>query len=351
MKQRKLRIGFIGAGANTRQMHIPGFRKLENVELAVVANRSRASAEKVAKQEGIQRVADTWQEVIADLSVDAVCIGTWPNMHAELTIAALASGKHVLCEARMACDLEEAQRMAAAAEAQPNLVAQIVPAPFSLDFDTTIRDMLVRGELGELLEVRVVHTGGQSASPDAPMTWRQDRRLSGNNVLTMGIVHETVQRWLADDPEWLMADGAVFQSMRQYPDALESSRVEVPESLSLWGRFQQSRARILYHFSGVESGKPRMEFRLNGSKGALRFDAFQKQLFFSEAGATQERKLTISREQSRGWQVEADFVKSIREHAPVELTSFAQGVRYMAFTDMVAESVAEGSTRVYWPLS
>ena len=76
MEHQKLRIGFIGAGGNTRKMHIPGFHKLENVELAVVANQTLASAEKVAKQEGIKRAVDSWQEVIADPSVDAICIGT-----------------------------------------------------------------------------------------------------------------------------------------------------------------------------------------------------------------------------------------------------------------------------------
>ena len=240
--------------------------------------------------------------------------------------------------------------MHSAAQAQPNLVAQIVPAPFSLDFDATIREMIAAGKLGDLLEVRVVHTGGQSASAGAPMTWRQDRSLSGNNVLTMGIMHETVQRWVVDEPEWLIADGAVFQASRTYPDATDAVTVEVPDSLSVLGRFGQSGARLIYHFSGVESGKSRMEFRLNGSKGALRFDAFQKQLFFSEAGSTEETKATISRGQSRGWQVEADFVKSIREHAPVSLTSFEQGVRYMAFAEMVAESLASDSVRVNWPL-
>ena len=348
MEHRKLRIGFIGAGANTRQTHIPGFHKLENVELSVVANRSRASAEKVAKADGIQRAVDTWQEVVADPSLDEICIGTWPNMHAQLTIAALESGKHVLCEARMAANLEEARRMYAVAQAQPGLVAQIVPAPFSLDFDATIRAMIVAGKLGDLLEVRVVHTGGQAASPDAPMTWRQERSLSGNNVLTMGIMHETVQRWVEDEPEWLIADGAVFQATRSYPDVTDVVKVEVPDSLSILGRFAQSGARLVYHFSGVESGKPRMEFRLNGSKGALRFDAFQKQLLFSEAGSSQEKKITISREQSRGWQVEADFVKSIREQTPVELTTFEQGVRYMTFTEMVAQSLANESARVRW---
>ncbi len=348
MSTNKLRIGFIGAGANTRKMHIPGFHKLENVELSVVANRSVASAEAVAKKDGIQRVAQDWREVVEDPSIDAVCIGTWPYMHAEATIAALENDKHVLCEARMACDLAEAKAMFEAAQAHPELVAQIVPAPFSLDFDATIREMIRSGKIGELLEVRVVHTGGQSASPDAPMTWRQDESLSGKNVLTMGIMHETVQRWVEDEPSWLLADGAVFQTTRKYPDADEATEVKVPDSLSILGRFAKTGARLIYHFSGVESGKPRMEFRLNGSKGALRFDAFQTSLLFAKAGEAEEKKITLSRSESRGWQVEADFVRSIREGASVKLTSFEQGVRYMTFTEMVAQSLASDSQRVEW---
>lgn len=346
MEHRKLRVGFIGAGANTRLMHIPGFQKQESVELAAVANRSRDSSELVASKYGIKRVCDSWQQIIEDPSVDAVCIGTWPYMHAEATLAALNAGKHVLCEARMACNLEEARAMLAASEAHPDLVAQIVPAPFSLDFDKTIREMVRVGKLGDLLEVRVVHTGGQLADPDAPMTWRQDVEFSGKNVLTMGIMHETVQRWLDDEPAWLLADGEIFQAERGYPDSGEVRQIQISDSLSVLGRFASSGARMVYHFSGVESGKPRMEFRLNGSKGALRFDAFQKQLLFAEAGATEETKITLSRGESRGWQVEADFVQSIREGAPVKLTSFEQGVRYMTFTEMVSDSLAGTSKRV-----
>ncbi len=349
MSKQKLRIGLIGAGANTRKMHIPGFHKLADVELSVVANRSLESAERVARQEGIRRVAARWQDVVADPEVDAVCIGTWPYLHAEATIAALENGKHVLCEARMACDLDEARRMLAAAEAHPDLVAQLVPAPFSLDFDATIAEQLRSGQLGDLLEVRVVHTGGQFAAPEAPMSWRQDAQLSGKNILSMGIMHETVQRWVgADDPAWVLADGAVFQSERSYEGEAGPRAVTIPDSLSVLGRFARSGARLIYHFSGVESGKPRMEFRINGSRGALRFDAAKSRLFRGEAGSVEETKVTLSRAASRGWQVEADFVCSIREGAPVTLTSFADGIRYMTFTEMVAASLARGSSRVDW---
>ena len=341
MSEHKLRIGFIGAGANTRKMHIPGFCKLPNVELSVVANRSVESAQNVAKRDGIKRVAESWQEVVADPHVDAICIGTWPYLHAEATIAALENGKHVLCEARMASHLEEAKH--------PELVAQLVPAPFSLDFDATIREMMRQGKIGDLLEVRVVHTGGQSASPDASMSWRQDVSYSGRNILSMGIMHEIVRRWVEDEPGWLLADGAIFQAERRYPGQSQPTEVGIPDSISILGQFAQSRARLVYHFSAVESGEPRMEFRLNGAKGALRFDAARSRLLFAEAGATEERKITLSRGDCRGWQVEADFVRSIREGAPVQLTNFEQGVRYMTFTDMVGQSLDSGSRRVGWP--
>lgn len=348
MNAQKLRIGFIGAGANTRKMHIPGFHKIENVELSVVANRSVESAEVVAAKDGIKRVAKDWREVVEDPSVDAVCIGTWPYLHAEATIAALQQGKHVLCEARMAMNLNEAEAMYSVSQAHPDLVAQIVPAPFSLDFDTTIREMIRAGELGELLEIRVAHTGAQSADPDAPMSWRQDIDYSGKNILTMGIMHETVQRWVEDDPAWLLADGEIFQKMRSYPDGREQKMIRIPDSLGVMGRFAKSGARMIYHFSGVESGKPRMEFRINGSRGALRFDAANTSLMFAQAGSTEEKKITLPRSQSRGWQVEADFVRSIREGASVELTSFEQGLRYMKFTEMVAQSLEQNSARVSW---
>src|SRR3546814_2670726 len=84
--------------------------------------------------------------------VDAVCIGTWPYMHAPITIAALDAGKHVLCEARMAMDSLEAKAMLAASRRNPSRVAQIVPAPHTLAFDRTIVDTIAAGDIGERSE-------------------------------------------------------------------------------------------------------------------------------------------------------------------------------------------------------
>lgn len=76
--------------------------------------------------------------MIDDPEVDAVCIGTWPYLHAPVTCATLAAGKHVLCEARMARNVAEARQMLDAAQ-QTDRIAMLVPSPFGLAGDQLMR--------------------------------------------------------------------------------------------------------------------------------------------------------------------------------------------------------------------
>ena len=89
---KRVRIGIIGAGQNTRSRHIPGFLAIEGVELVCLANRTVESSRRVAGEFGIGRVHAHWMEVIEDPDVDAVCIGTWPYLHAAATCADRKSG-------------------------------------------------------------------------------------------------------------------------------------------------------------------------------------------------------------------------------------------------------------------
>ena len=341
MANATLRIGIVGAGANTRAKHLPLLQRIPGVKVVMVANRSAASAQAVAKEFGIAGVARHWREVVAAPDVDAVVIGTWPNLHAEATCAALANGKHVLTEARMAAHLAQAETMLSAAKARPDLVAQIVPAPMSLDFDAAIAERLV--SLGALREVCVTHTGGQYADSAVPLGWRQKFSLSGVNTLTLGIDYEMVLRWLGADPVWVQADAAVFTHRRSRAEG-GMGDVEIPESLSVLGRYAAG-ARLIMHFSGVELGQPRHEIRLNGEEGALRFDLAAQKLWHTPLGGT-ETAVEPTAEQRRGWRVEEDFVASIREGAPVRLTDFATGVRYMSVTDAIWRSWSDGGVRV-----
>lgn len=327
-----LRIGIVGAGANTRDRHLPGFRAEPGVEVVAVANRTLASTQRAARDLGIPRAAADWREIVAAPDIDAICIGTWPYLHAEVTCAALAAGKHVLTEARMARDRPEAEAMLAAAKSRPDLVAQVVPSPMTLPFDATIRAMIADGALGEILEVNVTHTTSIYADPAAPLTWRQDIELSGHNTLTLGIYYEAVLRWMQADVQVDAASAAIFTPARHRADGTTAA-VRIPESLTVLGRYAGG-ARLVMHLSGVETSRPRNEVRINGTKGGLRLDVARGELRHRPVGGDEQR-VEIPAEQSRGWRVEADFIDSIRHGTPVRLTDFATGVRTMAFTDDV----------------
>src|SRR4051812_23997241 len=114
-----LRVGLIGAGANTRARHIPGLRAQANVELVAVCNRRPASTVAAAREFGIPRTYEHWEDLVADADVNAVVIGTWPHLHCPITLAALQAGKHVLTEARLSLNAAEAHRMIDAARRHP----------------------------------------------------------------------------------------------------------------------------------------------------------------------------------------------------------------------------------------
>lgn len=346
MSAPKLRIGIVGAGANTRSKHIPLLQAIPGVEVAAVANRSRESGERVAQELGITRVAADWREIVAAPDLQAVVIGTWPYMHAEVAIAALRAGKHMLTEARMARDLGEARAMLAESQLHPELVAQIVPAPFSIPFDATVLDWLASGKLGTVREVQATFTHSGFASAAAAFSWRQDFELSGKNTMFLGILYEMVRRWIGRDVESVVADAAVFTPKRRDESGRERE-VKIPESLTVLGRYADG-ARLTMHLSGVETTVPRNEMRVNGSEGGVRADFSRGELWFAARGQAEQR-VEIEPAKQADWRVEADFIDSIREKRPVRLTDFATGVRYMAFTEAVWESWTRDGARVAVP--
>ena len=189
-----IRVGVIGFGANTRLRHAPGLLACPNVTLEAVCNRSLESAQKAAQEYNIAKVYESWQEVVEDSMIDAICIGTWPYLHCPITLAALENGKHVLTEARMAMDDDEARQMYAASQQHPELVTQIVPSPLGMRAHKVVKQYLDAGEIGELREVVVWGTNDAYAHSDTPLHWRQSGPYSGINMLALGIIHEPLVR-------------------------------------------------------------------------------------------------------------------------------------------------------------
>lgn len=332
-----LRIGIVGAGSNTRKKHIPGLRAVDGVSIDVVCNRSRESGQRVAKAFNIPRVAAHWQDVCADPEIDAVVIGTWPCLHAPATLAALANGKHVLCEARMAMDAAEAMGMLEASRHRPELVAQVVPSPFTLPWDRFLKRRLDEGLIGDLLAVDVFANCGSFRDPDRAMTFRDDRDLSGLNTMGLGIYYEAMSRWVGHAKS-VSAQGQITVPFREN-GAGERKRILVPDHLDVFGALESG---ATYHIrcSQVTGDCPTPnDFLLYGSTGTLRLNIADKRLTLHRPDQPAET-LEVPEEDREGWRVEEEFVGAIRGEEEIRLTTFEEGLRYMEFTQAVADELA-----------
>lgn len=338
-----LRIGIVGAGDNTRTRHIPGLRAIDGVQITGVVNSTPESTARVAATFGIPRQFATWQELVSDPDIDAVVIGTWPNLHAPVTVAALNAGKHVLCEARMARTLAEAESMLAAAQAYPDRIAMVVPSPFGLAVGPRVESLIKNGFLNDLREVVVIGADDQFHDYSRPLHWRQDTEVSGINTLSLGILHETVSRWIPQ-PTRVFAQTQTFEPTRPNPHQSGQLPVTVPESVQVVTQYA-SGARGLYHFSGMALFGPGKQIHLYGSGGTIKVmfgPGNAERLYAGRPGDSQLLDLEVPLSELGRWRVEEEFVRAIRGLEPVRLNTFEVGLRDLTFTDAVMRSAQGG---------
>ena len=337
MTQDTIRVGVIGAGANTRDRHIPGLQAIDGVEIVAVCNRSQESGERAAKQFGIERVCTNWQDIIQAPDVDAVVIGTWPYMHRLATVAALEADKHVMCEARMAMNASEAHCMYDALRSRPHLVAQIVPSPFSLRVDRTIQRLIRDGWLGDVLVVDV-RAGGAFIDTDITMHWRHNMDFSGLNVMTMGIWYEAMLRWVGEATS-VVAKSKTFTPMRKDEQG-RLMGVRIPDHIDITADLAcGGQAHI--QVSSVTGFGELPSATIYGSEGTLHFSG--DILTGGRRGDDGLSEIEVPAHEAGGWRVEDEFISAIRGQEEITHTDFATGVKYMEFTEAVYRSRRSGA--------
>lgn len=340
MSSDKIRVGIIGAGANTRSKHIPGLRTQNSVEIVGLANRSEESARKAAKELDIGKVYADWTEVIDDPDIDAVCIGTWPYMHAQMTIEALDAGKHVMCEARMAMNAGEAHAMLAASRRNPSRIAQIVPAPGTLPFDRTISDTIAGGAIGNVTAVDIRVFAGDYPNPASPLHWRHNRDFSGNNIMSLGIWYESMMRWVGAAASAFAVGQVVVRHRRDASGARVP--IAIPDHIDVTGRLQQGGQYRLAVSSVVGHAPNRSEAYFFGDQGTLAYITPAEgngYLQIAKRGGAGLAPLAVDPAKSGKWRVEEEFVNAVRLIEPITHTDFLTGTKYMEWTDAVEESM------------
>ncbi len=354
-----INIGFVGAGANTKNAHLPKLIEQKGVVASGVANRTYKSAEAVAKEFEIENVYNSWEELLDEDSIDAVCIGTWPNMHSTLTIRALEMNKHVLCEARMAMNSLEADQMFEASKNYPNLITQIVPAPHTLPYDNAIKNW-IKNEMGNLILFDVKCSTGEFPNYSKSMHWREDRDISGNNIMHMGIFYEAGMRWLGTASN-VSAHSNVIIKKRVDGNSGEEKEISIPDHLEAIGEMSCGGSFHMTH-STILGGAPLVDIYIYGTEGTLHIfddnDVHTKQAYNSSKLRLESikpkqnkwKELVPKKSEVGGWRVEEEFVNAIKGKEKITHTSFSDGVKYMQFTDALRMSWESGN-KINLPLN
>lgn len=341
-----MRVGIVGAGDIVRRRHMPGFARInaaagrEVVRVVAASNRSRESAERFAAEYGFPRVYDDWRELVASSDVDAVLVGAWPYLHAPATLAALAAGKHVLTQARMAMNAREAKAMLDAA-ARSGRVAMICPSPTGLPADRIMRRFLDEDYLGDLYAIQVRATSGTWSDPATPFHWRLDPDISGVNTLNVGMYVEWVHRWFGPTRR-ISAETRTCISERRDPATGRMRKVVHADIVLIHGEMA-SGVPVSYEFSGVYRGEPEGFIGAYGSKGMLRYHVGPEEGIGHLVGARDGAAIAtipLPDEAVRPWTVEADWIEAVRTGTARPSSaegnpSFADGLMYMDVTEAV----------------
>ena len=355
MSENVVKVGIVGAGANTKLRHIPGLRDQDNVEIVSVCNSTRVSSEQVANEFSIPNVYDNWIDLVRSSDSNAICVGTYPNLHSAITIEALNAGKHVLTEARMASNATEARNMLMAATSHPGLVSQIVPAPMTLPVDKTIQKIISEGSLGDLIYLEMnVNTGG-FPERESRLHWRQNRDLSGYNIMQMGIWYEAMMRWIGPAKTVMAMAKVVIKDRKDNDDVTRA--IDVPDHVDiLCDMVVGCQAHI--KVSSVIGLAPKNEVWIYGSQGTMRLshsasptiDGGNLGVYVGYQGYDELTEISIDPSDQGYWRVEEEFINAIRGIEKITHTSFADGVKYMDFTEAVTRSFRSGRS-VGLPLS
>ncbi|TLS39517.1 Gfo/Idh/MocA family oxidoreductase [Streptomyces montanus] len=284
-------VGYAFMGA----AHSQGWRTVGRVfdlprrpVLAAVCGRDGQAVRAAADRLGWAATETDWRSLIARDDVDLVDICTPGDSHAEIALAALAAGKHVLCEKPLANTVEEAEAMAEAAEAAAER-GQVAMVGFNyrrVPATALARQMVAEGRLGALRHVRVTYLQDWLVDPGFPLTWRLRKETAGSGALgDLGAHIVDLAQYLAGEPvTGVSALTETFVRERPLPGGASSGlsavssaaeavgQVTVDDAAVFTGRFA-SGALASFEATRYATGrKNSLCIELNGEHGSLAFD-------------------------------------------------------------------------------
>ena len=194
---------FMGAAHSQAWRNAPRFFDLPlHPRMTALAGRDAIRVADAANRLGWAATETSWQALVERDDIDLVDVCTPGHTHAEIAIAALEAGKHVLCEKPLANTVEEARAKAAAAE---RAAAGGVRAMVGFNFRRVpavalARELVAAGRLGALRHVRAAYLGSHLLDPELPLVWRLQAAEAGSGALgDLGAHAIDLAQYLAGD--------------------------------------------------------------------------------------------------------------------------------------------------------
>ncbi|WP_406031655.1 Gfo/Idh/MocA family oxidoreductase [Nocardioides sp. NBC_00163] len=253
--------------------------------MQILCGRDATRVAEAATRFGWEESVTDWRDVIARDDVDLVDVCTPGDTHAEIAIAALEAGKHVLCEKPLANSVAEAERMAAAAAvaAERGVRAMVGFTYRRVPAIALARKLVADGRLGELHHVRAQYLQDWLADPETPLSWRLDKTKAGSGALgDIGAHVIDLTQHITGD-RILEVSGMLETFVKERPVAETSSGLSATAGAERGPVTVDDAAVFLARFAGGAVGsfeatrfatgrKNAIRIEINGSKGSLAFD-------------------------------------------------------------------------------
>lgn len=274
---RKLKVGVIGAGSIS-ELHMSSYKNNPNVDMYAVCDLNEERAKKLAEKYGFAKVYTSIAELLADPELESVSICTWNNTHAELAVAALEAGKHVLVEKPLSTTVEEALRVQDAVRRTGKIV-QVGYVRRYASNTQLLKQFIDNGDLGEIYYAkasclrRLGNPGG----------WFADKSRSGGGpLIDLGVHMIDVCWYLMGRPKVKSISGNTYhklgnraniKNMNFYKAAdYDSSKNTVEDLANGIIRFENGASLVIDVSFTLHAKQNEISAKLYGDKGGCEIE-------------------------------------------------------------------------------
>ena len=277
-----IRACIIGASF-ARDAYLPAFQHIPGAQVVALASGRLASAKAAAVPYSIPAY-DDWQAMLAEHRPDLVCIATPTNLHAPMTLTALALGAHVLCEKPTAMNAGEARAMLDAARAAGRLHMIDHELRFNPNRALVAR-MIAEGDLGDIRHVNIANIGASWADPASrPLgDWWSDAAQGGGRLGANGSHQVDMLRWWLGEPTAAIGQALTLVPVRT-DKATGKGWTATADDLAHFTLEMKSGALAQVFMSGVAAANIGNDTQVFGTKGTITLSNATERLLFAKAG-------------------------------------------------------------------